>query len=145
MKTVKQFLQDKGYDTYVIEPDAPVLDAIRLMAEKDISAVIVAEGGTLVGIFTERDYIRKIVLHNKSSAETSVGDVMTLRVLYVQPEQTLDECMALMSEKHIRHLPVMENGKLIGMISIRDIIHDIVSEQQFMIEQLENYITDRRV
>lgn len=145
MKTVRQFLQEKGHDTYVVSPDTLVLDAIRLMAEKDISAMIVADGGTLVGIFTERDYIRKLVLHNKSSAETPIKEVMTPRVLYVRPEQTLDECMALMNDKHIRHLPVVENGQFIGMISIRDIIHDIVSEQQFMIDQLENYITDRRV
>lgn len=144
MKTVRQMLQAKRNEAWSITPDTLVLDAIRLMADKDVSAVMVTEGDALVGIFTERDYIRKLVLHGRSSASTFIRDVMTPHVLYVRPEQTLDECMALMNEKHIRHLPVMDVDRLIGVISIRDVIRDILSEKEFMIAQLENYISDRR-
>lgn len=144
MKTVKQLLQAKGHDTYAVTPDTLVLDAIRLMAEKDVGALIVAEADEPLGIFTERDYIRKLVLQNKSSSDTPIKDVMTPRILYVRPEQTVEDCMALMNEKHLRHLPVLHEGRVIGVISIRDVVHDIVSEKQFMIDQLENYIADRR-
>jgi CBS domain-containing protein len=114
------------------------------MAEKDIGALLVIEDELVVGIFSERDYARRVVLHRKASKDTPVQDVMTERVIYIQPDQDIQECMAVMTDKHIRHLPVMENGELLGVISIGDVVKAIIAEQGFVIEQLVNYITGDR-
>ena len=146
MKTVAAILQAKADRTvYTIRPDAPVFEAIRLMSEKGIGAVLVTEGEAIVGIVTERDYARKIVLMDRSSRSTPVRDIMTHAVIYVGPEEDNERCMALMTERRLRHLPVLQQGKLIGLISIGDLVKDIISEQQFIISQLEKYITGERV
>lgn len=141
MKTVRQLLQDKDNGVWSVSPHTTVFDALKLMADKQIGALMVMEDSQLVGIITERDYARKLILQDKSSRETPVGEVMTSRVLYVLPEQSVEDCMALMTDKHIRHLPVLDNGQLLGVISMRDVVKDVVAEHKFMISQLENYIT----
>jgi CBS domain-containing protein len=140
MMTVRELLERKGGVVWTIAPSASVFEAIKIMAEKSIGALVVLEGSSLLGILSERDYARKVVLQGKSSKDTSCREIMTGRVVYVTPERTLDECMALMTEKRIRHLPVIENGSLVGIVSIGDCIKAIVSKQEFIIEQLENYI-----
>jgi CBS domain-containing protein len=144
MRTVKELLRNKGYQVWSIGPDATVYEALTLMAERDVGALLVLEGGKLVGILSERDYARKIVLKGKTSRETPVREIMTENVVYVRPDQTIEECMALMTNKRIRHLPVMEEGRLLGVISIGDVVKEVISEQEFMIAQLENYITGKR-
>ena len=124
-----------------IAPTATVLEALQSMAEKHIGALLVMEGNTIVGILTERDYARKIALLGRSSLTTRVSEVMTKAVMYVDPSQTSDECMALMTQNRLRHLPVVENGKVLGMISIGDLVKDIISQQQFIIDQLGHYIS----
>ena len=124
-----------------IAPTATVLEALQSMAEKHIGALLVMEGNTIVGILTERDYARKIALLGRSSLTTRVSEVMTKAVMYVDPGQTSEECMALMTQNRLRHLPVVENGELLGLISIGDLVKDIISQQQFIIEQLEHYIS----
>jgi CBS domain-containing protein len=142
MKTVAAILQTKPDRTvHTIHPDAPVFDAIRLMSEKSIGAVLVMSGDTIAGIVTERDYARKIVLMDRSSKSTPVRDIMTSSVISVGPEEDNERCMTLMTEGRLRHLPVLENGKLIGLISIGDIVKDLISEQRFIISQLESYIS----
>ena len=141
MKKVRDILEVKGLDVWSIGPDASVFDALKLMAEKDVGALVVLEGGNLAGIISERDYARKVVLHGRASPTTQVKEIMTTGVVCVDPEQNVDECMALVTERRIRHLPVMEGGKLIGVISIGDLVKSIITEQQFIIEQLERYIT----
>lgn len=142
MKSVAQILRSKSEPAvYTVTPSTSVFDAVRLMDEKNIGALLVMEDAKIVGIITERDYARKIVLIGLSSKETPVRDIMTSMVMYVPPHQTNEECMALMTENRLRHLPVMDNGKLIGLISIGDLVKDIISEQQFTIEQLVHYIT----
>jgi CBS domain-containing protein len=126
---------------YTITPAASVYDAVKLMAEKGIGALVVVEGEKIVGMITERDYARKIVLMARSSKDTAVRDIMTTSVRYVLPGQTSEECMVLMTEHRLRHLPVIDKGKLIGLISIGDLVKDIISEQKFLIQQLEHYIT----
>jgi CBS domain-containing protein len=121
-----------------------MFDALMLMAEKNIGALLIMEGETIVGMLSERDYARKIVLMGRSSKETPVRDVMTCPVLYVGPQQSTEECMALMTEKRLRHLPVLDDGKLIGLISIGDLVKDIISEQNFVIEQLQCYISGQQ-
>ncbi|QSN63710.1 MULTISPECIES: CBS domain-containing protein [unclassified Caballeronia] len=141
MATVAKVLSSKPEQTvYTIADTAPVFDAIKLMADKHIGAVIVTRGDEIVGIMTERDYARKVVLMDRSSKDTPVRDIMTSHVRYVRPDQTTDDCMALMTDKRMRHLPVIDNGKLVGMISIGDLVKNIISEQQFTIQQLEYYI-----
>ena len=141
MTTVAQILQSKADKTvYTIGPAASVFDAVKLMAEKNIGALPVMEGGKIVGLVTERDYARKIVLMARSSKETPVREIMTSQVMYVRSHQTSDECMALMTENRVRHLPVMDQGKLIGLVSIGDLVKDVIAEQKFIIEQLEHYI-----
>ena len=142
MTSVAKMLQSKPDTTvHTIAPTALVFDALKLMADKGIGALIVTECASIVGIFTERDYARKIALMGRTSAVTQVKDVMTTAVMFVRPDQTSEECMQLMSNNRLRHLPVVDNGKLVGMISIGDLVKDIISEQKFIIEQLENYIT----
>jgi len=132
------------HTVYTITPAASVFDAVKLMAEKSIGALVVLEGEKVVGIITERDYSRKIVLLARSSKETAVRDIMTTSVMYVLPNHTSEECMALMTEHRLRHLPVIDQGKLIGLISIGDLVKDIISEQKFIIQQLEHYIAGER-
>jgi CBS domain-containing protein len=123
-----------------IAPDATVIDALKMMAENEVGALIVLDGERLVGIFSERDYARKVILVGKSSKDTLVREIMTDKVLCVRPEQTVDQCMALMTDKRVRHLPVLDHKKVIGVISIGDVVKEVISEQQFVISQLEHYI-----
>ena len=145
MKKVAQILRSKADPTvHTVVPTSSVFDALKLMAEKNIGALLIMEGETIVGMLSERDYARKIVLMGRSSKETPVRDVMTCPVMYVGPQQSTEECMALMTEKRLRHLPVLDGGKLIGLISIGDLVKDIISEQSFVIEQLQSYISGQR-
>ena len=145
MSTAADVLKSKPHQSvFTIPPNASVLDALKLMAEKDVGALLVMEGQRVVGIISERDYARKITLMSRSSHDTPVREIMTADVMYVQPGQTTEECMALMTENRLRHLPVMEGGKLLGLISIGDLVKGIISEQRFTIEQLEHYITGDR-
>jgi CBS domain-containing protein len=140
MKTVKHLLEVKGRDVWSIAPDATVFDALTLMARKEVGALTVMEGEQLVGIISERDYARKVVLQGKTSRTTLVREIMTKRVICTHLAQTVEECMALLTERRIRHLPVVENERVVGIISIGDLVKAIITEQQFMIEQLEVYI-----
>ncbi len=140
MITVKQMLEEKGHGVWTISPEATVYEALKIMADKDIGALIVVKNGQVAGIISERDYARKVMLKGKSSLETPVKDIMSTEIYYVGPEATAEECMALMTEKRIRHLPVMENGKLSGVISIGDVVKSIISTQKVTIEHLQNYI-----
>ena len=145
MKTAGQILSSKPDQTiHTIAPSASVYDAVKLMAEKNVGALLVREGERIAGIITERDYARKIILMGRASKDTLVRDIMTSEVLYVRPDQANEECMALMTENRIRHLPVIDGGKLIGLISIGDLVKDIISEQRFIIDQLEHYIRGER-
>lgn len=140
-KTVKTILDSKGRDVWSVTPDTLVSDALKVLADKNIGAVIVLdEEGAVAGIFSERDYARKIELEGRTSDETTISKVMTENVICVEPSQAIEECMALMVGKHIRHLPVLENGELAGIVSIGDIVKAMISEQQLLIEQLESYI-----
>jgi len=141
MRTVRDILETKGHDVWSIGPSALVYDAMKLMADKEIGALLVLEGAKLAGIISERDYARKIILQGRSSLTTEVREIMTSRVVYVEPERNVEECMALMTDKRIRHLPVVEAGQLCGVISIGDLVKAIIAEQQFIIQQLERYIT----
>ena len=136
---VRHMLANKG-DVYAVDPDDTVLDALRVMAEHNVGAVLVMAGEALVGILSERDYARKMVLHGKASRDTLVREVMTGVVVSVSPEWTCDECMALMTERHVRHLPVVEDGRVVGVISIGDVVRAVVSEHEFTINSLELYI-----
>ncbi|HLF24702.1 MAG TPA: CBS domain-containing protein [Anaerolineae bacterium] len=144
MKTVNQLLQAKGSDVWSIAPGASVYEALARMADKNIGALLVLDAGRLIGIFSERDYARKVVLKGKASKDTPVKEIMTSRVVYVRPEQSIEDCMALMTDKRVRHLPVLEGERVVGVISIGDVVKSIISEQSFMIAQLENYITGER-
>ncbi|PFH12513.1 CBS domain protein [Collimonas sp. PA-H2] len=144
MKSVAQILKTKqNQAVYTISPAAKVFDAIKMMSDQSVGALLVTEGDVIVGIVTERDYARKMILKGRSSTDTSVRDIMTSSVMYVRPEDTNEQCMALMTENRLRHLPILDNGKLIGIISIGDLVKDIISEQQFIIQQLEHYIMGR--
>jgi CBS domain-containing protein len=140
MKTVRQLLQAKGSQIYTIAPDARVFDALKLMAEKNVGALVVTEGGRLEGIISERDYARKVILLSKSSHDIAVRDIMTAKVITVHPGQTVEECMALMTDKRIRHLPVTDGERVIGMLSIGDLVKEVIAEQEATIKQLESYI-----
>ena len=140
MHTVKQLLESKRGSVVTIAPYASVFQALELMAERDIGAVVVVDDGHVVGILSERDYARKVILHNKSSKEITVDEIMTDRVLYVSLAHTVEECMALMSDKRIRHLPVMDGDRLVGVLSIGDLVKATISEQDFTIRQLASYI-----
>ena len=140
MKTIRELLQAKSRGLCTIGPAARVYDALKLMADRNIGALLVVDNDKLVGIISERDYARKVVLQGKSAEDTPVREIMTERVVCVQPRNTVEECMALMSDKHFRHLPVIENDKLVGVLSIGDLVKETISEQQFMIKQLESYI-----
>ncbi len=141
MGTVNEILNRKGREVWSVPPDLMFFDALRLMAEKDVGALLVMEGAKLVGIVTERDYARKIVLAGKSSRDTPVRDVMTTRVLCARSDQTIDECMALMTDKRARHLPILDHKHVIGLVSIGDLVKATIREQKFVIEQLQQYIS----
>lgn len=141
MKTAADVLNSKPSQTvHTIPPEATVFEAVTLMAKENIGALLVMERAQVAGIFTERDYARKIALMSRSSRETPVREIMTSAVMYVRPDHTIDECMALMTENRLRHLPVMDNGKLLGLISIGDLVKNVISDQQFTIQQLQHYI-----
>jgi CBS domain-containing protein len=142
MKKVAQILRSKSDPAvHTVAPTASVFDALKLMAEKNIGALLIVEGETIVGMLSERDYARKVILMGRSSKDTPIRDVMTSPVMYVNPQQSTEECMALMTDSRLRHLPVLDDGKLIGLISIGDLVKDIISEQNFVIEQLQFYIS----
>ena len=138
--TVRDMLRGKS-DIYAVEPDDTVYDALRLMADRNIGAVLVLSGQRLEGIFSERDYARKVILLGKTSKETLVREIMTPAVICVEPDWTADHCMALMTDKRIRHLPVTDRGRLVGVVSIGDVVRAVVDEQQFTIDSLQRYIT----
>lgn len=133
-------LRTKGFEVWGVAPDATVLDALSLMADKNIGAVLVMDADNLIGILSERDYARKVILRGKSSATTSAREIMTERVMCVRPEDSAEQVMALMTEKKIRHLPVLEDGKLIGLVSIGDVVKATIAQKEFVIEQLEQYV-----
>jgi len=141
MIAVRDILQRKGNQVWSVAPDSTVYDALMLMAEQNVGALLVLDGEKIVGIFSERDYARKIILKGKASKETSVEEIMTSEVTTVHPAQFVEECMALMTDKRIRHLPVLEGEKLAGLISIGDVVKAIISDREFIIKQLESYIT----
>lgn len=141
MKTVRDLLKQKGREVWSVAPDSTVYDALQLMADKNIGALLVIDGGRTVGIFSERDYARQVILKGKTSKDTPVRDVMTSKVVFVRPEQNIEECMALMTDKRFRHLPVLEEGRLAGLLSIGDVVKALISEKDFLIEQLANYIS----
>ncbi|MBK5205610.1 MAG: CBS domain-containing protein [Polaromonas sp.] len=146
MKFVANVLKSKSDQAvYSIAPTASVFDALKLMADKNIGSLLVMDGADIVGIITERDYARKIALLGRASPQTPVREVMSSAVMVVGPHHTTEQCMALMTQSRLRHLPVMDDGKLLGLVSIGDLVKDIISEQEFIIEQLERYITDARV
>ena len=140
MHTVMQLLQAKGTEIYTIGSNATVFDALKLMAEKDVGALVVVDDGRLAGIISERDYARKVILLGKSSHDMAVREIMTAKVITVHPGQTVEECMALMTGKRFRHLPVTEGERLIGVLSIGDLVKDVIAEQEQTIKQLESYI-----
>ncbi len=144
MNTIRQLLQTKGHDMWSARPDTSVYDALHRMDEHSIGALLVLDGDDLVGIFSERDYARKVVLKGKTSRGTTIGEIMSRRVSCVRTDQTVEECMALMTDRRIRHLPVLEDEKLVGVISIGDVVKAVISEQEFVISQLENYIAGIR-
>jgi CBS domain-containing protein len=141
MRLVRDLLAAKGNEVWSVTPETKVFDALRLMAEKRVGAVLVLEENDLVGLFSERDYARKVILLGKSSKETPVKDIMSSKIVSVRPDQTIDECMSLMTDNRIRHLPVMNDGKLRGIITIGDVVKAVIAEKQGVIEQLEQYIT----
>ena len=140
MRTARHLLETKSPELYAIGPDAPVIDAIRLMADKHIGAVIVLQGGRLAGIVSERDYARKVVLQGRASSDTPVRDIMTAHVVTVGPDDTVDRCMHLMTEGRFRHLPVVSAGAVIGVISIGDLVKAVIADQQHELDQLQRYI-----
>ncbi len=141
MHTIGQLLESKGKDIWSIAPHATVFEALQIMAEKNVGVLLVIDDGKVVGIFSERDYARKVILKGKSSKDISVGHLMTKEVFYIKPQNTLQECMALMTAKHIRHIPVFENNQLIGVVTLGDVVKQIISDQEFTILELGKYIT----
>jgi len=143
MNTVRDLIRTKGSQIFSVKPDATVLEALKLMAEKNTGAVMVMDGNKVAGILSERDCARKVELAGKTVKNTKVNEIMTSKVLYVEASQSLEECMAIMIDKNIRHLPVYEKGNLLGLISVRDVLKQVVDYQKFMISQLEHYIAGR--
>ena len=140
MKTVQQLLEGKRHGVVSVRPDSTVLDALRVMAEKEIGAVLVLEGDRLAGILSERDYARKVVLEGKSSKDTPVSEIMTSKLVCIGPDQSVEECMGIMTDKRIRHLPVLDHKKVVGVISIGDVVKEMLSDKEMVIKQLESYI-----
>ncbi len=141
MATVKQLLESKDNHVWSISPETTVFEGLQFMAEKNIGALLVTRDDKLIGIFSERDYARKVILKGKASKDTTIGELMTREVVYTTPEDSLDECMALMTAKHIRHLPILNNDKLIGLLTLGDLVKQIMSNQEFKIQELEKYIS----
>jgi CBS domain-containing protein len=141
MRIVREILDTKGRDVWSVAPEQTVFEAVKLLSDKGVGALLVMDGERLKGIVTERDYARKVILEGRSSRETAVRDVMTTSVLCVDPEKTIQECMALMTDKRARHLPVLHEERVVGIVSIGDLVKAIIAEQQFMIDQLQHYIT----
>ena len=141
MKTVAQILNAKGHAIWSVQPDDTVLDSLKMMADKGVGALLVRNDEKLVGSVTERDYARKVILEGKSSNRTAVRDIMSDKVLCVSPDRTVDQCMALMTDKRARHLPVLDQKKVIGVVSIGDLVKALIDEQQILIDQLQQYIT----
>jgi len=144
MKAVRNILENKGRDVWTIAPDRTVLEALRTMADKNVGALLVLDGETITGILSERDYARKVILHGRSSKELMVKEIMSSKVYFVSPEQNIEDCMSLFTNKRVRHLPVLENDKLAGIISIGDVVKAVIAEQESTIKHLENYITGGR-
>ena len=140
MRTVRQLLEGKSADVFSISPDAAVIDAIRMMAERRVGALLVMEGARLAGIISERDYARKVVLQGRSSKDTPVRDIMTAGVITVGPNHTVEHCMQLVTDHRIRHLPVLEDGEVIGVISIGDLVKAVIEDQKIQLDQLQRYI-----
>ncbi|MEK9873262.1 MAG: CBS domain-containing protein [Betaproteobacteria bacterium] len=140
MKTVKQLVEEKSHKLLSIAPSMSVFEALQKMAEFDVGALVILDEGRLVGIFSERDYARKLILHGKSSKETRVEEIMTTRVVCIGPDRSAEECMALMTDKRVRHLPVLEDKKVVAVISIGDVVREMIEDQKHTIEQLEQYI-----
>jgi CBS domain-containing protein len=140
MRTVSDIVKKKGNHVWSVTPSTTVFDTLKLMAEREIGAVVVLDQGKLVGIFSERDYARQVILKGRTSKDTPVREVMSPRVMFVRPENTVEDCMALMTDKRVRHLPVLQDGALLGMVSIGDVVKDMIAEKEFIIEQLANYI-----
>jgi CBS domain-containing protein len=141
MQTVTEILRDKGSEVWSVHPDAIIMDALKIMATKKVGALLVLDNEKLVGIISERDYARKVALEGRTSRESKVSEIMSHRVLCARPDQTVQECMALMSDKRARHLPILDHKKIIGVVSIGDLVKSIIAEQQFEIENLQYYIT----
>ncbi len=144
MKTVNQLLEGKGENVWSANPQMTVYEALEMMSEKNVGALVVLEGEKMVGIFSERDYARKVILKGKSPMDTLVGEIMSRKVTCVRRDQSIEDCMALMTDKRVRHLPVLQDNRVVGVISIGDVVKDVISEQEFIIEQLENYIAGSR-
>jgi CBS domain-containing protein len=144
MKFVTEILKTKGRDAWTVSPDSTVYDALQMMADKNVGALMVLENDEVVGVFSERDYARKIILKGKASKDTLVREIMSTELVWVRPDQTIEVCMNLMTGKRIRHLAVLEEGRLVGVISIGDVVKAIISEQEFTIQQLEYYIAGGR-
>ena len=141
MTTIAQLLNTKGNQIWSVEPKATIFEALEIMSEKEIGALLVMEDGKLTGIFSERDYARKVILKGKSSKETQVGELMTKKVFYIDSQKTINDCMAMMTAKRIRHVPVIEDNQVVGIVTIGDVVNQIISEQEVTINHLENYIT----
>lgn len=142
MKLIKHILEAKGNDAWTITPDEPVYDALQLMADKNVGALVVAKDGQVIGVISERDYARKVILKGKSSRETLVREIMTSPAICVTPDKTVEQCLALMTDKHIRHLPVVDDGKLVGVVSVGDLVKSVIDSQKELIRQLENFIQE---
>jgi CBS domain-containing protein len=143
--TVEEILQQKGHDVWTISPKATVMEALKLMAEKQVGALVVTHDDQVVGIISERDYARKVILRGRSSINTHVKEIMTDKVYYVDPKSTAEECLILTTQQSIRHLPVLENGKLVGLISIGDVVKSVIGEQETEIRQLSDYISGKYI
>ncbi|HJL79091.1 MAG TPA: CBS domain-containing protein [Candidatus Marinimicrobia bacterium] len=141
MTTIAQLLNAKGDQIWSVEPKATIFEALEIMSEKEIGALLVMEDGKLTGIFSERDYARKVILKDKSSKETPVGELMTKKVFYIDSQKTINDCMAMMTAKRIRHVPVIDDNQVMGIVTIGDVVKQIISEQEVTIHHLENYIT----
>ena len=144
MKTVAEILKSKGREVWTITPETIVFDALKTMADKNVGALVVLDRTTVIGILSERDYARKVILHGKSSKELKTREIMSANVYFVGPDQNIEDCMALFTNKRVRHLPVLRNDELIGIISIGDVVKAVIAEQEYTIKPLENYITGGR-
>ena len=141
MATVKQLLESKDNNVWSIAPETTIFEGLQVMVDKNIGALLVTKDEKLVGIFSERDYARKVILKGKASKDTTIAELMTREVVYTTPDDSLDDCMALMTAKHIRHLPILKNNKLIGLLTLGDVVKQIMSSQEFKIQELEKYIS----